>query len=43
MPRRYLVYPLDRVKKTRRVGGVMRKYRKLFEGRGWQRKSGIDR
>lgn len=32
----------DRGRKTRRLGRGMRKYRKVYEGRGWQR-SGITR
>lgn len=41
--KRYLVFPLDRGKRKRRLSDVMRKYRKASGGRGHQRKSVIGR
>lgn len=41
MSRRYLVYSVNRGKKTKRLVGEMRKCRGKFKDRGWQRNGGI--
>lgn len=43
VPRRCSVCPLDRPKRTKKLGCGMRKYKKVFKERGWQRISGIGR